>query len=96
MINATFAATLSAAALPPALLPPQVLCYAHYKQWNLAHDVAQANATDAVYCWPHAYLPRREGTSGNATYRYRRARRTAFSGPLTQEWEALALAATEN
>jgi hypothetical protein len=38
----------------------------------------------------HAYLHRVEGDLGNAGYWYRRAGKRAATGPLDEEWEAIA------
>jgi hypothetical protein len=40
--------------------------------------------------WVHAYLHRSEGDLDNARYWYRRAQRPAASGPLPDEWSAIA------
>ena len=40
----------------------------------------------------HAYLHRVEGDLGNARYWYREAEKPAASGPLQDEWEAIARA----
>jgi hypothetical protein len=37
----------------------------------------------------HAYLHRKEGDPLNAGYWYRQARRSAASGPLADEWNAI-------
>ncbi|UOQ53175.1 hypothetical protein [Hymenobacter cellulosivorans] len=63
------------------------LWHAGRQEWNLAHQIAQANDQDAWHNWLHAYLHRQEGDLGNAAYWYRRAGRPVYSGPLVQEWE---------
>jgi hypothetical protein len=59
--------------------------------WHQAHRVAQDVET-ADGAWVHAYLHRKEGDLGNAGYWYRRAGRPAASGPLDDEWRAIAAA----
>jgi hypothetical protein len=91
-----FAATLTAAAVPPSLPPLlQALWLDYHEQWNDAHEIAQANETDPNYCWLHAYLHRREGDEWNAGYWYRRGKMNPFAGTLKQEWETLAQAFTK-
>ena len=57
--------------------------------WAGAHDVVQ-NIESAEAAWIHAYLHRKEGDLQNAQYWYRRASRPAASGPLPDEWRAIA------
>ena len=57
-------------------------------QWDQAHNITQeihSNEAAAV----HAYLHRKEGDIGNASYWYRSAGRPGFKGTLEQEWKSL-------
>ena len=57
-------------------------------QWDQAHNITQeihSNEAAAV----HAYLHRKEGDIGNASYCYRSAGRPGFKGTLEQEWKSL-------
>jgi len=56
--------------------------------WAKAHEVAQEIET-ADGAWVHAYLHRKEGDVGNASYWYRRAGRPVPAGDLRAEWEAI-------
>jgi hypothetical protein len=56
--------------------------------WDTAHTLAQDVATD-LGSWVHAYLHRKEGDPGNASYWYHRAHRKMPSCPLHQEWEEI-------
>jgi hypothetical protein len=53
--------------------------------WAQAHEVAQ-EVDDSDGAWVHAYLHRKEGDSGNASYWYRRAGRQPATGALELEW----------
>jgi hypothetical protein len=57
--------------------------------WKKAHESAQQDEGPAG-AWVHAYLHRKEGDASNAAYWYRRADRTAASGPVEQEWVEIA------
>jgi hypothetical protein len=72
----------------PAL---EALWWAAKSDWNRAHELVQDQSShDAA--WVHAYLHRLEGDLSNAHYWYRQARRTAASGSLEAEWDAIATA----
>jgi hypothetical protein len=86
----SFRASTSLAAPPADLsLPLQALWWDAKGDWNKAHECAQADhgATGASV---HAYLHRKEPDLSNARYWYNRAGRTPASGPLEDEWAALA------
>jgi hypothetical protein len=71
--------------------PRAALWWAAHGEWDRAHEVAQAaNSRDAD--WVHAYLHRVEGDLPNARYWYDRAGRPIETGPLTEEWRAIAAA----
>lgn len=56
--------------------------------WDRAHEVAQEiPGTDGA--WVHAYLHRKEGDLGNASYWYSQAGRPVASGDLADEWQAI-------
>lgn len=76
---------------PPAGLPAtvQALWWDARGDWDRAHRIAQ-EIDDADGSWVHAYLHRKEGDLGNASYWYRRAGRPRPTGPLEQEWEEIA------
>ena len=56
--------------------------------WDRAHRLAQAQK-DADGAWVHAYLHRKEGDLGNASYWYSRSRQPVFEGSLEDEWSSL-------
>jgi hypothetical protein len=71
---------------PPAVgAPLQALWYDARGDWDRAHRVAQ-DVDDEKGAWVHAYLHRKEGDLGNATYWYRRAGRAVASCSLGEEW----------
>jgi len=92
---AAFKTSLADAA-PPAGLAPALagLWWDAKGDWDRAHECAQQR-DDAAGVAVHAYLHRKEGDLSNAAYWYRRAGRPAASGPLDEEWEALAAALLE-
>ena len=69
-------------------LPLQALWWDAKGDWHQAHDVCQA-AGSLEGDWVHAYLHRKEGDLGNASYWYNRARQPVFQGSLEDEWESL-------
>jgi hypothetical protein len=85
-------ASLSGAAPAPGLdAPLAALWWAAKGGWDEAHKIVQ-DEDDRNSAWVHAYLHRVEGDLGNAGYWYRRAGKTAASGSLDTEWEAIASA----
>lgn len=69
-------------------LPLQALWWDKKGDWHQAHDVCQsAGSLDGD--WVHAYLHRKEGDLGNASYWYSRAKQPVFRGSLDEEWKAL-------
>lgn len=89
---AAFRATLAAAEPPSGIsLALQTLWWEAKGDWHRAHQCAQQDegkTGSAV----HAYLHRVEGDLSNARYWYNRAGQPPATGPLSQEWEALATA----
>ena len=56
--------------------------------WNKAHKITQdISGKDAA--WVHAYLHRKEGDSGNASYWYSRAGKPFSNKTLEAEWEEI-------
>jgi hypothetical protein len=56
--------------------------------WEKAHKIVQdINGKDAA--WVHAYLHRKEGDSGNASYWYSRAGKQFSNKTLEKEWEEI-------
>jgi hypothetical protein len=78
---------------PPAQSskPLQALWYDANGDWEAAHNVAQD-----IHCkegsWIHAYLHRKEGDLGNASYWYHRANQPVCNKSLPEEWEEIAKA----
>jgi hypothetical protein len=88
---AAFRASAAAAAPPAgASLPLQALWWDAKGDWDKAHECAQADPRPAAAA-VHAYLHRKEPDLANARYWYHRAGRPPATGPLEQEWDALAI-----
>jgi hypothetical protein len=75
---------------PPQNLTPELLSlwYDGKSQWKQAHDIAQ-EIDDKNGSWIHAYLHRKEGDLGNASYWYSRAGKYRPSISLEEEWQEL-------
>ena len=58
--------------------------------WDSAHRIAQQDFSEEG-SWVHAYLHRKEGDLGNASYWYRNASRNMPDMSLAEEWEYIAL-----
>lgn len=89
MTAAEFKSSLKASH-PPAELSQalQALWFDGKGEWDKAHDLAQEiHSRDGS--WIHAYLHRKEGDLGNASYWYHRADRPVSKLPLQEEWEEL-------
>ncbi|MBN8709804.1 MAG: hypothetical protein BGO12_11230 [Verrucomicrobia bacterium 61-8] len=74
----------------PAGTPPSLAAMWHDKQndWKAAHEAAQEDeSSDGA--WVHAYLHRKEGDNGNASYWYARAGKEPYAGSLDEEWCAI-------
>jgi len=76
--------------LPPASLNSLLvaLWYDGKSDWTRAHNLAQEVDTKEG-SWIHAYLHRKEGDSGNASYWYSRAGKKMPSFSLEREWEEI-------
>ena len=57
-------------------------------QWDAAHSTVQPLEDSRAY-WIHAYLHRKEGDLGNASYWYRRAGRRMPDVDLDEEWQTI-------
>ena len=76
---------------PPNDLTPLLksLWYDGKNNWEMAHNIAQdIHSNDGS--WVHAYLHRKEGDLGNASYWYSRAGRRMPEGSLEEEWKDIA------
>ncbi len=62
--------------------------------WDRAHEIAQ-EVSNWKGSWVHAYLHRKEGDIGNASYWYSRAGKARSHLPLEEEWEEIARALLE-
>lgn len=84
-----FKLSLTEETLPPALPKLlQALWYDAKKEWDKAHSLAQDEDT-LEGSWVHAYLHRKEGDIGNASYWYSCANRKMPQGDLRLEWEEI-------
>lgn len=64
------------------------------RQAGIKHKITQdINGKDAA--WVHAYLHRKEGDSGNASYWYSRAGKSFSNKTLDEEWEEIVKALIE-
>jgi hypothetical protein len=75
---------------PPSQLSNllHALWYDAKGDWEAAHNVAQDIHTKEG-SWIHAYLHRKEGDLGNASYWYHRANQPVSNKSLTDEWEEI-------
>ncbi len=62
--------------------------------WESAHRIAQSEI-NREGSWVHAYLHRKEGDLGNASYWYRNADKNIPEISLEEEWEYIAMALLE-
>ena len=84
-----FSASLAEPGPPPALAATLVALWHDARgDWDEAHQVAQG-VDDASGAWVHAYLHRKEGDLGNASYWYRRAGKPVAGGSLDEEWREI-------
>ncbi len=66
----------------------QALWYDAKGDWHKAHEIVQ-KTSGLEGDWIHAYLHRKEGDLGNASYWYARVDKTRPDISLQQEWEDL-------
>lgn len=67
----------------------QALWFDAKGNWEKAHQLAQDIDTKEG-SWIHAYLHRKEGDQGNASYWYHRASQPVCNKDLSEEWEEIA------
>lgn len=81
---------------PPAdlTLCQQALWQDAKGDWDLAHNLAQQEGSSDG-SWVHAYLHRKEGDIGNASYWYSRAGKPVSNLSLDEEWEEIVKALLE-
>ena len=73
----------------PELSPYLVaLWYDATGNWERAHEIVQ-EIPDRNASWIHAYLHRKEGDSGNASYWYSQAAKSICDDSLEEEWGSL-------
>jgi hypothetical protein len=95
MTVAQFRASLQSTTPPPTLSKLlQSLWYDGKGNWEMAHNIAQEIHTEKG-SWIHAYLHRKEGDKGNASYWYHMANKPFPTVSLEQEWEQLVAAFLE-
>jgi hypothetical protein len=75
---------------PPATIEPllQAMWFDGKDDWEGSHNIAQ-NINTSEGSWVHAYLHRKEGDLGNASYWYSRAGKPMPSRSLAEEWEEI-------
>lgn len=85
-----FDKSLSLTAPPsPLSIYLQALWYDRKGDWEKAHTLVQ-DIPGPVSAWIHAYLHRKEGDIGNASYWYHRAGKKISELSLAEEWESIA------
>jgi hypothetical protein len=85
-----FQSSLALPAAPDQLsLPLKALWADANGDWHAAHQLAQ-DANSKAGDWVHAYLHRKEGDHGNASYWYRRAGKSMPEVSLEAEWAQIA------
>ena len=86
-----FRATLAQQTAPDVGPPLRALWHDARGDWDAAHAVAQ-DIDDRTGAWIHAYLHRKEGDLGNASYWYERAQQPVATDSLDAEWQRIATA----
>lgn len=84
-----FKSSLQQSSPPPSLSAlEQALWFDGKGDWEAAHNLAQdVNTNDGS--WVHAYLHRKEGDVGNASYWYHRAGKKMATASLDDEWASI-------
>ena len=85
-----FRASLKRLNRPPEDLPDllQALWWEAKGDWDLAHKITQDISGPAA-AWVHAYLHRKEGDIGNASYWYSRSGKPKATGSHDAEWNEI-------
>ena len=75
---------------PPAAVSAELRALWHDAtgNWHEAHEIAQS-IDGATGSWIHAYLHRKEGDLGNASYWYRKAGKPQAADSLEEEWNRI-------
>lgn len=75
---------------PSSNLSPVLLALWHDGRgdWRASHDIVQDIETKEA-AWVHAYLHRKEGDEGNASYWYSRAGKKFPRESLNEEWREI-------
>lgn len=84
-----FKGTLAGNRAPEVSGPLLALWHDARGDWEAAHGLVQSDGSSHG-AWVHAYLHRKEGDLGNASYWYRRAGRRTADGELATEWDEMA------
>ncbi|KXU37129.1 hypothetical protein AXK11_02845 [Cephaloticoccus primus] len=90
MLLAEFKRSVAADSAPPEGLSVELgaLWYDAKGDWEKAHEgIHRLESREA--CWVHAYLHRKEGDLGNASYWYGRAGQPVPKTDLAHEWEQI-------
>lgn len=66
----------------------EAMWYEGKGDWETAHNISQ-DVDTAEGSWVHAYLHRKEGDLGNASYWYSRAGKRRPQLSLDEEWEEI-------
>jgi len=66
----------------------EALWYDGKGKWEKSHNIVQ-DINSKEGSWIHAYLHRKEGDTGNASYWYHRAGKNMPNVSLEEEWEDL-------
>ncbi|MBO0764148.1 MAG: hypothetical protein J2P50_06135 [Hyphomicrobiaceae bacterium] len=61
--------------------------------WSGAHEIAQQDEADPIFCWLHAVLHKIEGDAANARYWYRRSGGQSYEGYADPKAELSAIKA---
>ena len=89
MDTSNFKHTLTDPEPPPGLsIIMKALWYDGKGDWDRAHQLAQSSSS-ADAAWVHAYLHRKDGDNGNASYWYNQAGKNFPKMTLVEEWEDL-------
>ena len=92
MTLSEFKASLSSSSPPKGISNLlEAMWYDGKGDWEASHNVAQ-EIHSKEGSWIHAYLHRKEGDEGNASYWYQRANKPFCTLSLDEEWESIAKA----